>query len=122
MTATSNIATTTAFKFAVATKRGGTFHIIATIKNGILCQSRLSTASEVTGEFVVTPFRVSGLREGYVWYSRCKTLYTRNRKVVDNVLFTGGEAETVTTKFIWYNDSYVERIPTSAYSNLVCCR
>ena len=66
MTATSNIATTTAFKFAVATKRGGTFHIIATIKNGILCQSRLSTASEVTGEFVVTPFRVSGLRDSYV--------------------------------------------------------
>ena len=56
--------------------------------------------------------------EGYVWYSRCKTLYTRNRKVVDNVLFTGGEAETVATKFIWYNDSYVERIPTSTHSNL----
>ena len=64
MTATTHIAT--AFKFAVATKRGGTFHVIATIKNGILCQSRLSTASEVTGDFVVTPFRVSGLRDSYV--------------------------------------------------------
>ena len=64
--ATSNIATTTAFKFAVATKRGGKFFIIATIKNGVLCQSRLSTASEVTGEFVVTPFCVSGLRDSYV--------------------------------------------------------
>jgi len=27
-------------------------------------------------------------------------------------------AETVATKFIWYNDDYIERIPTSAYSNL----
>lgn len=66
MTATSNIATS--YKVAVATKRGGTFHIIATIKNGILCQSRLSTASEqaVNDSFVVTPFRVAGLRESYV--------------------------------------------------------
>ena len=64
MTATSNIAT--AYKFAVTPKRGGTFFIIATIKNGILCQSRLSTASEVTGDFVVTTFRVAGLRDSYV--------------------------------------------------------
>ena len=62
--ATSNIAAY--FKVAVSTKRGGKFYIIATIKNGILCQSRLSTASEVTGEFVVTPFHVSGLRDSYV--------------------------------------------------------
>ena len=67
MTATSNIATAS-HKVAVTTKRGGTFFIIATIKNGILCQSRLSTASEqaVNGNFVVTPFRVSGLRDSYV--------------------------------------------------------
>lgn len=64
MTATTPIATS--YKFIVATKRGGTFHVIATIKNGILCQSRLSTASEVTGDFVVTPFCVSGLRDSYV--------------------------------------------------------
>ena len=58
----------TAYKVAVTTKRGGTFHVIVTIKNGILCQSRLSTASEqaVNGNFVVTPFRVSGLRDSYV--------------------------------------------------------
>ena len=63
-TATTSIATF--YKVAVSTKRGGKFYIIATIKNGILCQSRLSTASEVTGEFVVTPFHVSGLRDSYV--------------------------------------------------------
>ena len=64
--ATTSIATF--YKVAVATKRGGTFHVIAAIKNGILCQSRLSTASEqaVNGSFVVTPFRVSGLRDSYV--------------------------------------------------------
>ena len=56
----------TAYKVAVSTKRGGTFYIIATIKNGILCQSRLSTASEQAGDFVVTPFRVAGLRDSYV--------------------------------------------------------
>ena len=66
MTATTHIAT--AFKFAVATKRGGTFHVIATIKNGILCQSRLSTGSEqpVNDNFVVTSFRIAGLRDSYV--------------------------------------------------------
>lgn len=64
--ATTSIAT--AYKLAVSTKRGGTFFIIATIKNGILCQSRLSTASEqaVNGDFVATTFRVSGLRDSYV--------------------------------------------------------
>ncbi len=66
-----SIATTpiaTAFKFAVTTKRGGTFHVIATIKNGILCQSRLSTGSEqpVNDNFIATPFRVAGLRDSYV--------------------------------------------------------
>ena len=66
MTATTHIAT--AFKFAVATKRGGTFHVIATIKNGILCQSRLSTGSEqpVNDNFVATTFRVAGLRDSFV--------------------------------------------------------
>ena len=57
------------FKIAVTTKKGGTFHIIATIKNGILCQQRLSTASEQAGDFVVTPFRVAGLRDSYVLQS-----------------------------------------------------
>lgn len=64
MSATSNIVTN--FKIAFTTRSGNTVYIITTIKNGILCQSRLSTASEVTGDFVVTPFRVSGLRDSYV--------------------------------------------------------
>ena len=66
MTATTPIATS--YKFIVATKRGGTFHVIATIKNGILCQSRLSTGSEqpVNDNFVATTFRVAGLRDSFV--------------------------------------------------------
>ena len=63
----STIATTpNAYKVAFTTRSGNTVFIIATIKNGILCQSRLSTASEVTGDFVVTSFRIAGLRDSYV--------------------------------------------------------
>ena len=94
--------------------------IIATLPTGKYERLPNELVLEVTDSY--KQYEVGSERghyyEGYVWYSRCKTLYTRNRKVVDNVLFTGGKAETVATKFIWYNDSYVERIPTSAYSNL----
>lgn len=94
--------------------------IIATLPTGKYERLPNELVLEVTDSY--KQYEVGSERgrsyEGYVWYSRCKTLYTRNRKVVDNVLFTGGKAETVATKFIWYNDSYVESIPTSAYSNL----
>lgn len=93
---------------------------IATLRTGKFEKLPNELVLEVTDSY--KQYEVGSERgrsyEGYVWYSRCKTLYTRNRKVVDNVLFTGGEAKAVATKFIWYNDSYVERIPTSAYSNL----
>ena len=94
--------------------------IIATLPTGKFEKLPNELVLEVTDsykQYVVGSERGRSY-EGYVWYSRCKTLYPRNRKVVENVLFTGGEAETVATKFIWYNDDYVERIPTSAYSNL----
>ena len=65
----STIATTpNAYKVAFTTRSGNTVYIIATIKNGILCQSRLSTGSEqpVNDNFVATTFRVAGLRDSFV--------------------------------------------------------
>ena len=66
MTATTHIATN--FKIAFTTRSGGTIHIIATIRNEKLHQLRHSTASEqpVNGNFIVTPFRVKGLRDSFV--------------------------------------------------------